>query len=705
MKRLKVLVYGDQDINIMDGSAIWLTSLINILQKDKRIDVTLLLKSKIRRRHILNNIYELNALKIIDPYSLFEEKVFENNIKLSIKDAVDVIELLDNQYNYDIIITRGKNLTDGSLEKGFRKKQIPYITDFDHDKGIIDEETLNFFNKVYKSFPKVFVQTEEMKKLLMQQMNVNGDKFIILLPSIIDVEKKPTFKSKNYSVVYTGKFAKEWKTEVMIETFTQINKRFRHITLNVAGDKFQGELAEQKEEIINRLKSEQGINWIGAVSRKDSLELIENSDLGFAYRSEDIDNDFSVEISTKFLEYGILGKPVLVRRTKQYEKLLGTDYPLFVKDDEDLYDKTIAALENPEIYKKSAERCYQASVDYQISKVAKNVVASLWSFNQEKETILFAGHDFKFLQWYIDYCKERKDIEVLIDKWDGHDVHDVKKSEELLRKADIVFCEWALGNAVWYSNNKLRGQRLYIRLHRQEIETSYPESIRHENVDRFITIVPHLFEEFNRIKKIPRNKMIIIENAIDYHKFSLSKNENIQFNLGIVGILPKLKRFDRALDIFEKLWLKDSRYKLFVKSKLPEELPWLMGRTKEKEYYDAVFSRIENSPWKDNVIFNPHGNDVNKWFKNISFILSTSDIEGSHVSPMEGMCSGTIPIVHNWPGAETAYPKKFIFNTVDEAVSMIMNSEQFDRKEIKNYPMKFDVKDRIEKFNNLIFAE
>ena len=131
------------------------------------------------------------------------------------------------------------------------------------------------------------------------------------------------------------------------------------------------------------------------------------------------------------------------------------------------------------------------------------------------------------------------------------------------------------------------------------------------------------------------------------------------FNLGICGVLPSRKRLDRALNIVEKLWEKDHRFKLYVKSRMPQDLPWLMNREDEKKYYDEMFERIKKAPWGKNVIFDQHGSDMDEWFRKIGYVLSTSDFESFHLAPMEGAASGSVPIVLHWPGAETIYPRIF----------------------------------------------
>ena len=102
---------------------------------------------------------------------------------------------------------------------------------------------------------------------------------------------------------------------------------------------------------------------------------------------------------------------------------------------------------------------------------------------------MFTGHNLHFIEELI-HRLSRDGHTVLRDQWKGHAIHDEDTSYSLLEQADIIICEWALGNSVWYSNHKKPNQRLYIRFHRQEIETEYPHKIIWSTVDKMIFISP-----------------------------------------------------------------------------------------------------------------------------------------------------------------------------------------------------------------------
>jgi glycosyltransferase involved in cell wall biosynthesis len=308
-------------------------------------------------------------------------------------------------------------------------------------------------------------------------------------------------------------------------------------------------------------------------------------------------------------------------------------------------------------------------------------MASRAEANFHQRTILWVGHDFKFLRPIKEGIEGTGIYRSLTDEYEGHVIRHPERSRELLRQADLIFCEWCLGNAEWYSCNKRPGQRLVVRLHHQELQLPYLERIRWENVDRLILICPRNMDLL--LKRLPwiAPKARLIYNAIDCSSFALSKLEGAEFNVGLLGMSPKRKAPHFALEILAKLKCADHRYTLFIKSKHPWEYKWLWERSEEREYYERFCAAVNSSPYVNSVVFDSHGNDVANWFTKIGFILSTSDHEGSHQAVAEGMASGSLPIIRNWAGAELLYPGRFVFRTLEEAAELIQGL-----KTVREYP-------------------
>ncbi|WP_088815936.1 MULTISPECIES: glycosyltransferase [Listeria] len=675
MSQLRILLYGDIDLNFMDGSAVWLTSMARMLALSPNIKVDLLLKAKEQNSHLTSALKKTQNIYLIQPFK--NKSLPTTNSRLSTREAVQIMKQLHKENQYDLVIVRGFNLVREIMEHDvFQSITVPYLTDFKHDERSTKEERADLL-RVYEHFDFLFLQTKETKEAFKRLIQVDGNKIQLLYPMIPDFETIPSFENKHFRLIYSGKFHEDWHTEEIISVTKKLAERDKRIHTQVVGDKFQDRLRERENQlrIKKDLQEVPAIDWVGAVSREECQRLIGEADIGIAWRSAALDNDDSVELSSKLLEYGRLGKPALVRRTKMHEDLLGRDYPLFVETEADVIEKTRAALRDEALYAKAAAQIYNASKAFTFKAAYNRLRSFIWSFKKAPTKIVFAGHDLKFATMFIDSFKENPAFEVKLDVFSSHEKHDEKHSQACLEWADIVFCEWGLGNLVWYAEHKKEHQTLIARLHFQEKDLKFLHLVDSSKVDQFIVITPYMLEEFHAIFQIPRHKMSYIDNLIDADKLDLPKQPNSKFQLGICGILPARKRVDLAIDLFEALWQTDKRYKLFIKSKRPDEVPWLMAREKEREYYTSVLNRIEQATWRENVIFDPHGNDIPEWLQKIDYLLSPSDYEGSHVSVSEAMASGAIPVIRNWKGADTVYPSRYIVSSKAEAVAAVQKGE------------------------------
>src|SRR5262249_52124576 len=151
----------------------------------------------------------------------------------------------------------------------------------------------------------------------------------------------------------------------------------------------------------------------------------------------------------------------------------------------------------------------------------------------------------------------------------------------------------------------------------------------------------------------------LIYNLVDLTVFDRPKGPDVRFTLGLVGMAPKLKRPDIALEIIRRLRDEDARYTLRIKGRDPREYDWLWHRPEERSYYEGFLESLEHAVSDGAVVLDPHGDDVGDWFTGIGVVLSTSDLEGSHHAVAEGMAGGAVPAIRNWRGADLIYPERF----------------------------------------------
>lgn len=310
------------------------------------------------------------------------------------------------------------------------------------------------------------------------------------------------------------------------------------------------------------------------------------------------------------------------------------------------------------------------------NEVSIELDSTLFPRADEPRNILIAGHDLKFADQIIEGL-ESAGHNVVIDHWAGHAQHDESLSRQLLLDADVIFCEWSLGNLAWYSKNKLPGQRLVSRFHFQEVITKYPAEVEFDNVDKLIFVGEYLRRTANFKFGIPEALTKVVFNTVDVQGLDRPKTTDARFNLGLVGMVPEHKRLDVALDLLAKLRSQDDRYHLYIKGRRPEEYPWMAARKQEMEFYEAQYNRIENDPSLiGGVTFDEHGSDMQGWYQKIGIALSVSDFESFHYTIADGAASGAVPVSLAWPGADQIYPALWLGNSVEALAQRIQSSNE-----------------------------
>ena len=281
-----------------------------------------------------------------------------------------------------------------------------------------------------------------------------------------------------------------------------------------------------------------------------------------------------------------------------------------------------------------------------------------------KRRLLINGYDLKFVLPLVKYLE--KDFNIKVDEWKGHNLHDQKQSEELLAWADIIWCEWMLGNAEFYSKRKHKHQRVIIRAHRFELYREFGNNIDWNKVDMVFTVGYYYFEQFIERFNIPRGKMHLLSNYIEDSIYDTDKNDGYRFNVGLVGILPKRKGYLKGLEILDKLVKKDSRYKLYIMGKNFDKVDWIKNNPAEKNYFEECERYIVEHGLEEHVIYGGFV-EREKLYGNLGYVLSLSDSEAPesfHLAPAEAACSGSMGMLLNWPGVEYIYPQDVVYEDI-----------------------------------------
>ncbi|MFQ5571601.1 MAG: glycosyltransferase family 4 protein [Rhodothermales bacterium] len=237
-----------------------------------------------------------------------------------------------------------------------------------------------------------------------------------------------------------------------------------------------------------------------------------------------------------------------------------------------------------------------------------------------------------------------------------------------LQTVDIAWFEWATG-PVLRGSQWTKDLPTVCRLHRYEAYGAAPRHIRWENVDRLIFIAKGVEETFQRLHKqiLPALRVTeVIPNGIAVDEYPLKQDKERGYNLGFLARLNIIKNPMMLIQLMARLVKEDPRYTLHIAGAVRE---YVVMQYLEYHVNQCGLSKH----FRFHGALNPA--QVKQWLAKQHYILSTSVIEGHPVGVMEAMSVGLKPIIHDYVGARDIFPDAFLFNTIDEAVAMILSED------------------------------
>ena len=217
---------------------------------------------------------------------------------------------------------------------------------------------------------------------------------------------------------------------------------------------------------------------------------------------------------------------------------------------------------------------------------------------------------------------------------------------EHLDWADVVFVEWCTALAALLTQVDPRDTRVVVRMHSYEAFTVWPQLVDFSRVDDMVFVSDHLRDL--AVGAVPglegpdAPRLHVLPNAMDLRRFERPKREGARFTLGVVGASKMVKDPRWAVEVLRHLREHDDRYRLvLLRGKLQEPTP------AAAEYAAALRRDIAELEPAVHVL--KHTDDVPAALEDIGVVLSSSVRESFHMGLVEGVASGAVPVVRDWP--------------------------------------------------------
>ena len=242
-----------------------------------------------------------------------------------------------------------------------------------------------------------------------------------------------------------------------------------------------------------------------------------------------------------------------------------------------------------------------------------------------------------------------------------------------MKWADICWFEWCDELVIYGSKLDIANQtKIICRLHSYEAFTDYISQVNWDSIDKVIFVAEHIRNNVLNKINLDLSKTEVIYNGIDTNKYKFIERTS-GFNIAYVGYINYKKGPMLLLHTFKAIYDQDKRYKLHI-----------AGSFQDERYSLYFEEKIKDMGLENNVICYGWQDDIASWLEDKNYIICTSVLEGNPVGLMEAMSRGIKPLIHSFVGAKELYPKKFIWDTIEDAIKII-SGDDYDSKEYRNY--------------------
>lgn len=228
-----------------------------------------------------------------------------------------------------------------------------------------------------------------------------------------------------------------------------------------------------------------------------------------------------------------------------------------------------------------------------------------------------------------------------------------------------------------------------------DIYYNHYRGVKWGNVNYLTYIAKHMFKfmdsNLHFAEAYPDLKTMHIPLGIDLKEYEFKKRTRGK-NIAFVHHLWTGKGIPLALQLIKMLVDKDPEWKLFIVG------DW----SNEAWHPHYITHMIKELGLETNVTIQGRVSNVKEFLDKMNYILSTSYKEAFSLIIAEGMAMGLKPIIHNWLGAKDIWGDKWVWNTLDEAVNLIMND--YNSQEYRDYVEQYDIKYEIAKVKEIIEA-
>ncbi|WP_165949219.1 glycosyltransferase family 4 protein [Kribbella turkmenica] len=676
----RVLLYGDGNINLIDGSTIWLVSMAQVLARTNS-HVTLLLKARIISRKMLEPLAGLDNVTVVDPFEGLGDAVPPSRL-LSVKEVAERVVELDRAHRFDKIISRGFAISNElARTRAFDGRFWPYVIDLPEPGAEPTPERLRDLEEISLASERMLVQTEDSRSYMEYRVPASVGKCVVINPMIPDDlgplrgRSAPAGRLKG---VYAGKFAEGWKTLELCDVPRLLAERGVELSLSMIGDKIMHSTRTPtwRARMRAAVTSSPGVEWAGGLSRDDAMAYSKTADIGFSWRAQELDSTH--ELSTKVLEYCAMGVAPVVNRIAAHVELLGEDYPLFVDASlESVLDAVERVARDRDLLEDARKKAMDAIDQYRMANTVERIHAALRATEVRPSVTLTGGRPLLLVGSDLGTTRGTHTVlrqcagNVRVAQWDPTLTGQEEPRLGELSAAGTVVVEDATPYLPWATRRKATGQRLIA--HVRDLRTDEPalREARLDEVDAFVFQTEPDLAAFSAAFDVPAERLHHAPLPVDTAYVDRPGLTGRRYRVGVLDLSPSA-RPDAAVTALRGLLAADEQFSLHVRDRLPWEADDLPADQLERSYYQALVAELGATPEvAARVAFEYPDSDLPSWYRKIGWLLVPRRRGRLDQRVVEAQAAGVVVLTPAEHGSADLYGPDASYDSIDALVRTI----------------------------------
>ena len=287
--------------------------------------------------------------------------------------------------------------------------------------------------------------------------------------------------------------------------------------------------------------------------------------------------------------------------------------------------------------------------------------------NMMNQAIMLAAPNYppiRKLAVFIDRGDD-KFLKPLLQLWQKHyqimiceRVEDIEAT--LAWKPDACWFEWA-GPLLVEATKRPHVCRMIVRVHGYEVHAGFLPQVAWQKVDNVIFVAQYLLEM--ALEQAPQMRQVCllhyIPGGIDVSQWTVAEGKTGN-KIAMAGYINHKKDIPFALHILAE-----------VRKARPELELHIAGTVQDTREWQYIQQLLDELDLRKSVFFYDWQANLNAWYADKDYFLSSSREESLHYALAEAMAAGLKPVINCWRSSRDFYAAQWIFVTLQEAVGML----------------------------------